>query len=33
MLRTIHAKYGSFGTSPLQFVVKEGEQTFDIRLK
>jgi hypothetical protein len=32
-LRTIHTKYGEFLSSPLMYVVKEGDQTWDIDLK
>lgn len=31
-LREIHAKFGEFGRSPLAFVVKEGDNTFDINI-
>jgi hypothetical protein len=33
MLRAIHTKYGTLGKSPLAYVVKTGEQTFDLNLK
>jgi hypothetical protein len=33
MLKEIHAKYGIVGKSPLGYPVREGEQTFDIKLK
>jgi hypothetical protein len=32
MLREIHAKFGRVGLSPLVYVVREGEQTYNIRL-
>jgi hypothetical protein len=32
MLRAIHAKYSVVGKSPLQYVVHDGEQTFNIKL-
>jgi hypothetical protein len=32
-LKEIHEKFGSFGKSPLAYVVREGEQTHDINLK
>jgi hypothetical protein len=31
-LKDIHARFGEFGKSPLAFEVKEGAQTFDIKL-
>src|SRR5262249_1755080 len=33
MLRDIHAKYGTTAKSHLPYVVRDGEQTFDIKLK